>query len=112
MATISLIGYLSSHIQPVLVEFWMTNLVSLGGQQGQHSSSHAVSKINWLPFYHLYTKDNLILALVLHKCLLAIIITFKDPLSLSERDVPRIEMRTPITTDKIIQIPRSDGEKS
>ena len=42
------------------------------------------------------------LALVLHKCLLAIVTTFKGSLSLTGRDVPRIETRIPITTDKII----------
>ena len=43
------------------------------------------------------------LALVLHKCLLAIVITFKGPLSLTGRDVPRIETRiVPITTVKVI----------
>ena len=36
------------------------------------------------------------------QCLLAIVITFKGPLSLTGCGVPRIETRTPITTDKII----------
>ena len=39
---------------------------------------------------------------MLHKCLLALVITFKGPLSLTGRDVPRIETRIPITTDKIL----------
>ena len=50
---------------------------------------------------------------MLHKCLLAIAITFKGPLSLTIHDVPRIEAQLPITTDKIIHfLSRSDGEKS
>ena len=40
---------------------------------------------------------------MLHKLLLAIVITFKGPLSLTGRHVPRNETRIPITTDKIIQ---------
>ena len=41
---------------------------------------------------------------MLHKCLLAIVITFKGPLSLTGRNVPRIEKRVPITTDNIIHV--------
>ena len=50
---------------------------------------------------------------MLHKCLLAIVITFKGPLSLTGRDVSRIETRIPaITTDKIIHFLEVMAKKS
>ena len=55
-------------------------------------------KDNALNFKTLFrTEDNIELL-----CYTSVVITFKGPLSLTGRDVPRIETRIPITTDKIM----------